>query len=189
MKDGGAQRGEDIHLHLYTEVQRDEENRPDRDKEISTEFRIAANHARPFDPHAIVQGKTAARQEHEERRPQLESDAVKVHRAVIVGGESAAANRGHGMGHSDAEIDAAEHIDDRCHHGKEEVDLKECHRHVAQARHHAIHGRPCALGVIHVDRACPRLREERDEDNDDAETADPRRHHPPKKNAVGKGAE
>ena len=93
------------------------------------------------------------------------------------------------MCEGDAEVHAAEHEDRCCKRRKYEVNLEECHRHIAQARHDAIHRRARTLGVIHIDGTCAGLRQERDKDHDDTEAPNPRRHHAPEEEAVGEGAE
>ena len=107
-----------------------------------------------------------------------------MHRAVVVGGETTGSDGGHCMGKSNTEIDTAHHKNSRCYDGEDQIDLKERDGHLMQARHDTVECRTAALGTVHIDRACPGLREQRDKDHDDAEAADPRRHHPPEEDAV-----
>ena len=88
------------------------------------------------------------------------------------------------MGKSNTEIDTAHHKNSRCYDGEDQIYLKERDGHLMQARHDTVECRTAALGTVHIDRACPGLREQRDKDHDDAETADPRCHHAPEEDAV-----
>ena len=189
MKDGEARSICTVYPLLQNEIQSNEQYGSEDYAEVGAELRVAENDRGAFDPCAIVEGETTACEKHKEGSPQFKWEIVKVHRAVVVGRKAARSNCRHCVRDGNAELDAAEHEDDGCNCCKDKVNLKECHGHIAQTRHDAVHRRPRALGVVHIDRACAGLRQERDEDDDDAEPPNPRCHHPPEENAVGEMSE
>ena len=106
-----------------------------------------------------------------------------MHGVVVVEREAARAERAHRVRDGIEKGQAAEEVDDAGRHREDHVHEEERARHLAQARQHAVARRARRLSVVHVDGTLAGLRQERDEDDDDAEAAEPVRHHAPEQDA------
>ena len=172
-----------LHAHRIDEVHGNQQHGRRENHEVGLELRVVSQHARSLFPDAVIEAEVAAREDHEEGHPALERGVIEVHGVVVVERETARAERAHRVRDGVEEVEAAEEVDDASRHREDHVHEEERARHLAQARQHAVARRARRLSVVHVDGALSGLRQERDEDDDDAEAAEPVRHHAPEQDA------
>ena len=87
------------------------------------------------------------------------------------------------MRHRIEEWQPTAEIDEAGRRREKQVHQEQDLRHIAQARQHAILRRAGSLRIVHVDRTLPCLGQDGNEDDDDAQAAEPMRHHAPKEDA------
>ena len=168
-------------------IRRDEQHRAADDAEIRLELGVAPQHLWPFLVNPVVKPEAAARDEHEERHPKLDGGTLEVRGARVVGGEAARADRRHRVIDGVERVHAAEEEGEERRARQDDVDAKEHGGQVLEARQDALRPLGARLGVVHGDRALPGGWQERDEDDDDAEAAEPMREASPEKHALRHG--
>ena len=174
-------------VHAVHEVPGDERGGCREHHKVGLELAVFPEHPGALFPDGEVETEVAAAEHHEKGHPGFERGVVEMGDARVVGGEAAGGRGGKGVVNGGERIDAAGHEGNPGGQGEDHVDDEKRESRGLDAWQHPVGGRAGGLRIEHVHRSAAHLRQQRDKDHDDTETAEPMRHAAPEQYAARQG--